>query len=90
MQDSIYADTFLPNCLWYTTDMGRMKVSPGSRAGYLLEFPLMAFGSGILAGILSPLLPEPWNLVPWAAFVIALVAWFLYDRFCPGWRPKSD
>ncbi|MBP7635753.1 hypothetical protein KBA41_16445 [Candidatus Ozemobacteraceae bacterium] len=70
--------------------MKRTGVLRGVRAGYLLEFPLMAFGSGILAGILSPLLPEPWNLVPWAVFVVALAAWFVYDRFFPGWRPKQD
>lgn len=84
------ADPFLPYSLWYATDMRHTERTPGARAGYLLEFPLMAFGSGLLAGILSPLLPEPWNLVPWAVFVVALVAWFLYDRFCPGWRPKRD
>lgn len=70
--------------------MIRTDISRGARAGYLLEFLLLAFGSGILAGVLSPLLPEPWNLIPWVVFVVALVAWFLYDRFCPGWRLKQD
>jgi biotin transporter BioY len=67
-----------------------MGEASSRRAGYLLEFPLMACAAGILAGIISPLLPEPWNLVPWIVFVIALAAWFVYDRFCPGWRPRDE
>lgn len=66
--------------------MNRTRNVLPARAGYLLEFPIMAFAAGIFAGIIGPLLPAPWNLVPWAVFGIALIAWFVYDRFFPGWR----
>ncbi|HOY68875.1 MAG TPA: hypothetical protein PLP29_18500 [Candidatus Ozemobacteraceae bacterium] len=70
--------------------MRRIWTKGSHRAGYLLEFPLIACAAGILAGIVSPLLPAPWNLVPWGVFVVALAAWFIYDRFFPGWRPRGE
>ena len=49
--------------------------------GYLHEFTLVAAGAGIVAAIVGPRLPSPWNIVLYCAVAGAVAAFLIYNYF---------
>ena len=59
----------------------------GDEAGYLWEIPLLVILTTVVASLVTPLLPAPWNLIPIAVLVLAWVVFLVYNFFFAGWLP---
>ena len=64
-------------------------LGPDNQHGYLHEFVLVAAGAGIVAAIVGPRLPSPWNIVLYCAAAVAVVAFLIYNRFFSGYLPPD-
>ena len=59
-----------------------------SQSGYLYEVPIIILLASVVAGLVAPLLPEPWKTVLFAALGVLVAVFLIYHFFFAGWRAR--
>ena len=59
-----------------------------SRKGYLYEVPMIVILASVVAGLVGPLVPEPWKTVLFAALGVLVAVFLIYHFFFAGWLAR--